>query len=67
MDKKKVSDCNTCVHGYFEAFDFTGWHDLCGAYHCYLCQMNSGGECPDYEEGKPPEGKEPMWGRSEGE
>ena len=61
-NKERVThDCNKCVHGYFDDFDFSGWHNLCGAGNCYACQMVNGGECPDYEEGVAPEGKDPMW------
>ena len=52
-------NCYTCKHGYFKDFSWDGWHNLCGAYHCYLCAENYG-ECDDYEEGIPPEGAEPM-------
>ena len=44
----------------FEDFDSTGWHNLCGAGHCYLCHQMFGGECSGYEEGPIPDGKDPM-------
>ena len=50
--------CEKCKHGYFEDFDSTGWHSLCGAGYCYLCHQRDGGECYGYEEGLVPEGKE---------
>lgn len=54
-------DCNKCVNGYFLAFDSSGFHNLCGAGHCYLCHQSNGERyCPDYEEGSPPDGVEPM-------
>lgn len=59
-------DCNKCVNGYFADFDHSGWHNLCGAGHCYLCHMRMYGmmrgewECPDFKEGEPPKGKNPM-------
>ena len=58
MAKEIENDCAKCVNGYFLRSD--GWHNLCGAKHCYLCQMQYGGECKDYKEGTPPKGKEPM-------
>lgn len=62
MVKEIKHDCNKCENGYFSDFDCSGWHNLCGAGHCYLCHMNGFGssECPDFKEGKPPEGKELM-------
>ena len=59
MDKIN-HDCNKCVNGYFLDFDISGWHNLCGAGHCYLCHLRFGGKCPDYEEGKVPDGVNPM-------
>lgn len=52
-------NCSTCKHGYFEEFSWDGWHNLCGAGHCYLCAGQCG-YCGDYEHGTPPEGKEEM-------
>lgn len=59
-------DCNNCVNGYFADFDHSGWHNLCGAGHCYLCHMRrlriGSGDCKclDFKEGKPPENSDPM-------
>ena len=58
MANEIKQDCNKCIHGYFVDFDHSGWHMMCGAYHCYLCHRKKGGECEDYKEGKPPEDKE---------
>ena len=62
MDKiifDKNTNCNTCKYGYFEDFDITGWHNMCGKWNCYLCQSNYG-YCYDYEKGTPPEDKQHM-------
>ena len=56
MNVEVNHDCKKCKHGYFAAYDSSGWHNLCGAGHCYLCHQNKGGECNDYEEGEVPEG-----------
>ena len=53
------TNCNTCKYGYFEDFDTTGWHNMCGKWNCYLCQSNYG-YCYDYEKGTPPKDKQPM-------
>ncbi len=52
-------NCETCKHGYFEDFDSSGFHNMCGAFRCYLCAQQFGG-CSDYEAGEKPTGKEPM-------
>lgn len=57
MKFTKEDNCNTCKHGYFYDFDSSGYHNMCGAYHCYLCAQNYE-ECDDYERGDIPEGKE---------
>ena len=57
-DIKEMIECKNCVHGYFSGS--CGFHNLCGAGKCYLCHEQYGGECDEYIEGKPPEGKEPM-------
>ena len=57
MKFTKEDNCNTCKYGYFYDFDSSGYHNMCGAYHCYLCAQNQG-ECDDYEKGDIPEGKE---------
>jgi len=57
MKFTKEDNCNTCKHGYFQDFDSSGYHNMCGAWHCYLCIQNCG-ECDDYEKGDIPEGKE---------
>lgn len=59
MDFTDEINCNTCKYGYFEDISPDGWHNLCGAYNCYLCAENCG-YCDDYEKGTPPEGKEEM-------
>ncbi len=59
MEFDEKTNCNTCKHGYFKDFSSDGWHNLCGAYNCYLCAYGNG-ECDDYEEGVPPEGSEEM-------
>jgi hypothetical protein len=61
MPENKVNhDCNKCKNGYFASFDSSSWHNLCGAGHCYLCQLQYGGKCVDYEEGSPPANASPM-------
>lgn len=60
METETKHDCNKCVNGYFADFDSSGWHNLCGAGHCYLCHMNGNRECTDFKEGEPPKDKEPM-------
>lgn len=57
MKFTKEDNCETCKHGYFFDFDYSGYHNMCGAYHCYLCAQYYG-ECNDYEKGDIPEGKE---------
>lgn len=59
MEFNEKINCDTCKHGYFKNFSFDGWHNLCGAYKCYLCAQ-SNGYCDNYEEGKPPEGVKEM-------
>lgn len=56
--KETTHECKNCVHGYY--LESCGFHNLCGAGKCYLCHEQYGGECDEYIEGKPPEGKEPM-------
>lgn len=60
MENREEHNCVTCVNGYFADFDLSGWHELCGAGHCYLCHMNRGDKCPNYKEGIPPDGKKLM-------
>ena len=60
IEEKIEHKCETCRFGYFEDFDSTGWHNLCGAGHCYLCHQMFGGECDGYEKGPIPDGKDPM-------
>ena len=59
MEFNEYINCNTCKHGYFKDFSVDGYHNLCGAYHCYLCAQSQN-DCDDYEEGKPPEGAEEL-------
>ena len=49
-------NCQTCRHGWY-AGDFDLFCAFCGAYRCYMCTEKQG-ECPDYEPGDIPEGKE---------
>lgn len=57
MEFTEEHNCNTCKYGYFNDFSSDGYHNLCGAYNCYLCAQNSK-ECDEYEKGEVPEGKE---------
>ena len=57
MKFTKENNCNTCKYGYFQDFDSSGYHNMCGAWNCYLCAQNCG-ECDDYEKGNIPEGRE---------
>ena len=60
MKEEIYHDCNKCKHGFYAGSDCTGWHNLCGAGHCYLCHQSNEGECDDYVEGDIPDGVEPM-------
>ena len=57
MEFTEEINCNTCKHGYFLDFSSDGFHNMCGAYVCYLCHQRYG-SCDDYEKGEVPEGKE---------
>ena len=59
IDFTEEINCKTCKHGYFKDFDSSGYHNMCGAWNCYLCATRDG-YCYDYEKGEPPLGKEPM-------
>ena len=59
MESNKEKICDTCKHGYFSDFSVDGYHNLCGAGECYLCNRQRG-QCELYEQGEPPEESEPM-------
>ena len=57
MKFTEKDNCETCKYGYFLDFDASSYHNMCGAWNCYLCAQNRR-ECDDYEKGNIPEGKE---------
>ena len=57
MNFDEKVNCDSCKHGYFKGYSWDGWHNMCGAWRCYLCAERNG-YCDDYEEGDVPEGKE---------
>lgn len=57
MEFNDEVNCQTCRYGYHLDISPDGWHNLCGAYTCYLC-AEQWGWCNHYEEGNVPEGRE---------
>ena len=49
-------NCQTCKYGYEAGSSWDGYHEMCGAYTCYMCAERDG-YCYLYERGDIPEGK----------